>query len=44
VFESINDNQLVFTLQEMRTACPDIIAIPGAVNGFGLLQAMYSAL
>ena len=39
-FEGINNNKLIFTLQEMRAACPDITAFPGAVNGFGLLQAI----
>ena len=38
--EGINNNKLIFTLQEMRAACPDIDTIPGAVNGFGLLQAV----
>ena len=38
--EALNNNQLVFTLEEITAACPDIAAIPGAINGFGLLQAM----
>ena len=38
--EALNDNKLVFTLDEISKACPDITAIPGAVNGFGLLQAI----
>ena len=36
--EGINNNKLIFTLQEMRATCPDVI--PGAVNGLGLLQAV----
>lgn len=28
------------TLSEIKAACPDIDVIPGAINGFGLLQAM----
>ena len=40
--EALNNNQLVFTLEEITAACPDINieAIPGAINGFGLLQAV----
>ena len=38
--EALNNNKLVFTLQELTAACPDIAAIPGAINGFGLLQAI----
>ena len=38
--EALNVNKLIFTLQEITAACPDIAAIPGAINGFGLLQAV----
>ena len=38
--EALNNNKLVFTLNEIKTACPDIADIPGAINGFGLLQAV----
>ena len=38
--EALNNNKLTFTLDEITAACPDIIAIPGAINGFGLLQAV----
>jgi len=38
--EALNDNKLIFTLEEIKRACPDIAAIPGAINGFGLLQAV----
>ena len=38
--EALNNNKLVFTFDEMDKACPDIAAIPGAINGFGLLQAV----
>ena len=38
--EALNNNKLIFTLDEITTACPDIVAVPGAINGFGLLQAM----
>jgi len=38
--ESLNDNKLTFTLDEVKTACPDITVIPGAITGFGLLKAV----
>ena len=38
--EALNNNKLVFTLDDITAACPDIAAIPGAINGFGLLQAV----
>ena len=38
--EALNSNKLVFTLDEITAACPDIATIPGAINGFGLLQAV----
>ena len=38
--EALNKNKLIFTLHELTAACPDIAAIPGAINGFGLLQAV----
>ena len=38
--EAINKNKLIFTLDEIKAACPDITTIPGAINGFGLLQAV----
>ena len=38
--KALNDNKLIFTLEEMRVACPDIAVVPGAINGFGLLQAV----
>jgi len=39
-FKSLNDNKLIFTLHEMKAACPDFAVIPGALNAFGLLQAI----
>ena len=33
-------NKLVFTLDEVKEACPEIVDVPGAINGFGLLQAV----
>ena len=38
--EALNNNKLIFTLDEIKAACPDITAIPGAIKGFGLLQAV----
>ena len=38
--EAINNNRLIFTVDEITAACPDIATIPGAINGFGLLQAV----
>ena len=38
--EALNNNKLVFTFDEIKAACPDIGSIPGAINGFGLLQAV----
>ena len=38
--EALNKNKLVFTSEDIEAACPDIITTPGAINGFGLLQAV----
>ena len=39
--EALNDDKLIFTLDEIKEACPDItVAVPVAINGFGLLQAV----
>ena len=38
--EALNNNKLTFTRDEMTAACPDIAVTPGAINGFGLLQAV----
>ena len=38
--EALNNNKLVYTFDEIKIICPDIAAIPGAINGFGLLQAV----
>ena len=38
--EALNDRKLIFSLDEIIAACPDIATIPGAINGFGLLQAV----
>ena len=38
--EALNYDQLVFTLDEIKSACPDIKIFSGAINGFGLLQTV----
>ena len=38
--EALNHDKLIFTFEEIKKACPDITAIPGAINGCGLLQAV----
>ena len=38
--EALSSNQLIFTLDEIKSACPSIETIPGAINGFGLLQTV----
>ena len=38
--EALNDDKLIFTLDEIKAACPSITTIPGAIKGFGLLQAV----
>ena len=40
--EALNKQKLIFTIDEIRKACPDISVTPGAINGFGLLQAVQS--
>ena len=38
--EGVNSNTLVFTFDKVKDICPDIVTIPGAINGFGLLHAI----
>ena len=38
--EALNEDKLTFTSDEIKAACPALTAIPGAINGFGLLQAV----
>ena len=38
--QALNNNQLVFTYEEIEAACPDVVTTPEAINGFGLLQAV----
>ena len=37
---AINNNQLIFTLDQIKQWCPQVESIPGALNAFGLLQAI----
>ena len=38
--QALNNNQLIFTLDEIKQCCPQIESIPNALNAFGLLQAI----
>ena len=38
--QALNKNQLIFTLDEINKLCPQVESIPGALNAFGLLQAI----
>ena len=42
-YEALNKNQLTFSLDEVKAVCPQIDKIPGAINCFGLLQAVQYA-
>ena len=39
-FQGLEKNQLVFTFDEVKQVCPEVDTTPGALNGFGLLQAV----
>ena len=38
--QTMDDEKIVFTLKEVKDACPNIDKVPGGVNCFGLLQAI----
>lgn len=38
--DALNNEKLVFTLDEIKSACPDMDIVPGLINGFGLLQTV----
>ena len=38
--QALNNNQLIITLEQIKSVCPQLEAIPGAINGFGLLQVV----
>ena len=40
--QALNNNQLIFTLDQIKQFCPQVESIPGALNAFGLLQAIHS--
>ena len=39
-FKGLKENKLVFTFDEIKESCPYIDETVGAINGFGLLQAV----
>ena len=39
-FKGLRSSQLVFTHEEIKEVYPEVDDIPGAINGFGLLQAV----
>ena len=39
-YEALKDYKLTFTLEEIKSACPQINSVDGAINCFGLLQAV----
>ena len=39
-FKGLQGNKLVFTVNEIKEICPNINKTVGAINGFGLLQAV----
>ena len=39
-FKGLKDNKLVFTFAEIKKVCPYVDNTVGAINGFGLLQAV----
>ena len=38
--EALDEDKLIFTFEEIKAYCPNMAAIPGGINGFGLLQAV----
>ena len=39
-FEGLLSNKLIFTFDEIKQVCPEVDIMPGALHGFGLLQAV----
>ena len=39
-YKALSNNQLTFSLDKVKSVCPQIDKIPGALNCFGLLQAV----
>ena len=38
--QALNNSQIIFTLDQIKQFCPQVESIPGALNAFGLLQAI----
>ena len=38
--ESLNNNKMIFSFNEVEAVCSDITSLPEAINGLGLLQAV----
>jgi len=41
--EALNNNQLIFTLELIKSVCPQVESLPEASNGYGLLQIVQHA-
>ena len=39
-FKGVCNSQLIFTYNDIKQICPKVDEIPGAINGFGLLQTV----
>ena len=39
-FEGLNKAEHVFMLEKIQAECPELLKLPGAINGFGLLEAI----
>ena len=39
-YTALGKRQITFTLEEIKSACPDIETVPEGINGLGLLQAV----
>ena len=39
-YMSLEENKIIFSYNDLKNACPNVDEIPGALNGFGLLQAV----
>ena len=37
---TLNDDKLIFDIDEIKAICPDITTFPGVIDGFGLLQVV----
>ena len=37
---ALNNNQLIFSLEQIKSLCPQLEVVPEAINGFGLLQVV----